>query len=148
VEEATATAQRKKTQNMGGDRNSDDAKAKRQARRSADQEEEGGTMFTAETASVTGKSQRQVQHVVERGEKIAPDVMERVRGTRLDTGDGAYPGGRQSPAGGLVVSARGAAAIGQVRLPRHFPIIVARSRPSAKRPGNGHSSDCDSLMRC
>lgn len=42
--------------------------------------------FTEATAKVVGISERAVQRDAERGEKVAPDVLEKVRGTRLDTG--------------------------------------------------------------
>ena len=42
--------------------------------------------FVAETAEKTGVSKRAVQLDVERGEKIAPDVLMSIRGTRLDKG--------------------------------------------------------------
>lgn len=42
--------------------------------------------FTAETSAATGRSERAVQRDAERGEKVAPKVLEMVRGTKLDTG--------------------------------------------------------------
>jgi hypothetical protein len=42
--------------------------------------------FTADTAKATGQSERTVQRDAERGEKILPEVMEMIRGTKLDTG--------------------------------------------------------------
>lgn len=42
--------------------------------------------FTAETAKVTGQSERLVQLNAERGEKVIPEVIEMIRGTKLDTG--------------------------------------------------------------
>lgn len=42
--------------------------------------------FTADTAEKIGKSERAVQRDAERGEKVAPDVLARVRGTSLDSG--------------------------------------------------------------
>lgn len=42
--------------------------------------------FTADTAKATGKSERAVQRDAERGEKVIPEVMDMIRGTRLDTG--------------------------------------------------------------
>jgi ParB-like chromosome segregation protein Spo0J len=42
--------------------------------------------FTAETAKVTGQSERTVQLHAERGEKIADDVLAFIQGTELDTG--------------------------------------------------------------
>lgn len=42
--------------------------------------------FTEATAKVVGISERAVQRDAERGEKVAPDVLDRVRGTHLDTG--------------------------------------------------------------
>jgi ParB-like chromosome segregation protein Spo0J len=42
--------------------------------------------FTADTAAKTGKSERSVQRAAQRGEKIAEDVLARIKGTRLDTG--------------------------------------------------------------
>ncbi len=42
--------------------------------------------FSAETASVTGKSERVVQRDASRGEKIAPEALDEVRGTPLARG--------------------------------------------------------------
>jgi hypothetical protein len=42
--------------------------------------------FHVETAKATGQSERTVQRDTERGEKILPEVMEMIRGTKLDTG--------------------------------------------------------------
>jgi len=42
--------------------------------------------FTANTASVTGRSERTVQRDVERGERIAPEALDVVAGTHRDTG--------------------------------------------------------------
>lgn len=42
--------------------------------------------FTADTAAKTGQSERAVQRDAERGEKVIPEVMDLVRGTKLDTG--------------------------------------------------------------
>jgi ParB-like chromosome segregation protein Spo0J len=46
----------------------------------------GAERFTAETAKVTGKSERAIQRDAERGDRIAPDVIDKIRGTHLDTG--------------------------------------------------------------
>jgi hypothetical protein len=43
--------------------------------------------FTAATAEATGRSERVVQRDAERGEKIAPDVLDKITGTHLDRGD-------------------------------------------------------------
>lgn len=42
--------------------------------------------FTADTAKATGKSERTIQRDAERGEKVIPEVMGMLAGTRLDTG--------------------------------------------------------------
>lgn len=42
--------------------------------------------FTAATAKATGQSERSVQRDAERGEKVIPEALEMIRGTRLDTG--------------------------------------------------------------
>lgn len=42
--------------------------------------------FTAETASLIGRSERSVQRDAERGEKVIDEVMDLIRGTALDTG--------------------------------------------------------------
>lgn len=42
--------------------------------------------FTADTAAKTGQSERAVQRDAERGEKVIPEAMDMVRGTKLDTG--------------------------------------------------------------
>jgi ParB family transcriptional regulator, chromosome partitioning protein len=42
--------------------------------------------FTADTAAKTGQSERAVQRDAERGEKITPAALEKIKGTRLDTG--------------------------------------------------------------
>lgn len=42
--------------------------------------------FTADTATKTGQSERVVQRDAERGEKIAPEVLQEIQGTDLDKG--------------------------------------------------------------
>lgn len=42
--------------------------------------------FAAETAKVTGQNERTVQLHAERGEKVIDEVLDLIRGTRLDTG--------------------------------------------------------------
>lgn len=42
--------------------------------------------FTAETANTLGRSERAVQRDVERGAKVIEEVLDMVRGTKLDTG--------------------------------------------------------------
>lgn len=42
--------------------------------------------FTADTAKATGQSERTVQRVAERGDKILPEVLAMIQGTKLDTG--------------------------------------------------------------
>lgn len=42
--------------------------------------------FTKETAKKTGRSERAVQRDAERGEKIAADVLRKIKGTHLDNG--------------------------------------------------------------
>ena len=42
--------------------------------------------FAADTAKATGQNERTVQRIAERGEKILPEVLEMIRGTKLDTG--------------------------------------------------------------
>lgn len=42
--------------------------------------------FAAATAEVTGRDQRTVQRDAERGEKVIDEVMDMIRGTKLDTG--------------------------------------------------------------
>jgi len=42
--------------------------------------------FTAETAAATGRSERAVQRDAERGEKVIPEALDIVRGTKIDTG--------------------------------------------------------------
>lgn len=42
--------------------------------------------FATATAQATGQSERKVQRDAERGEKVIPEVMEMIKGTRLDTG--------------------------------------------------------------
>lgn len=42
--------------------------------------------FTSDTAAKTGLSERAVQRDAERGEKVIPEAMDMVRGTKLDTG--------------------------------------------------------------
>jgi hypothetical protein len=51
-------------------------------RKSAQQKQQ----FSAEAAERTGQSKRAVNMAVSRGEKIAPDVLDAVTGTALDTG--------------------------------------------------------------
>ncbi len=42
--------------------------------------------FTADTAAKTGRSERAVQRDAERGEKVIDEVLDLIRGTKLDTG--------------------------------------------------------------
>lgn len=42
--------------------------------------------FTADTAKATGSSERTVQRDAERGEKVIDEVLDLIRGTKLDTG--------------------------------------------------------------
>lgn len=42
--------------------------------------------FSAETAKATGKDERTIRRDAERGEKIAPEAMNKIAGTKLDTG--------------------------------------------------------------
>lgn len=42
--------------------------------------------FAAETATATGRDERTIRRDAERGEKVIPEVMEMIAGTRLDTG--------------------------------------------------------------
>ena len=42
--------------------------------------------FTQATAKVIGLSERVVQRDAERGERVVPDVLAKVEGTKLDTG--------------------------------------------------------------
>lgn len=42
--------------------------------------------FAAETAKVIGKDERTVRRDAERGEKVIPEVIDMIRGTKLDTG--------------------------------------------------------------
>ena len=47
--------------------------------------ETGPERFTAATAKATNLSERVIQRDVERGEKIAPDVLDKIAGTHLNT---------------------------------------------------------------
>jgi ParB family chromosome partitioning protein len=42
--------------------------------------------FTADTAAKTGQSERVIQRDAARGDKVSPDVLAKVAGTKLDTG--------------------------------------------------------------
>ena len=42
--------------------------------------------FTADTAARTGQSERKVQRDAQRGESVAPEILEEIRGTDLDKG--------------------------------------------------------------
>jgi hypothetical protein len=42
--------------------------------------------FTADTAAKTGQSERAVQRAAERGEKVIPEALALIRGTKFDTG--------------------------------------------------------------
>lgn len=42
--------------------------------------------FADETASATGKDKRTIQRDAERGEKVVPEAMNKIAGTKLDTG--------------------------------------------------------------
>ena len=42
--------------------------------------------FTADTAAKTGQSERSIQRDAERGEKVIPEVIDMITGTKLDTG--------------------------------------------------------------
>lgn len=45
-----------------------------------------GASFTADTAAKTGQSERAIQRDAERGEKVIPEVLAMITGTKLDTG--------------------------------------------------------------
>ncbi|MGB3389410.1 MAG: ParB N-terminal domain-containing protein [Pseudaminobacter sp.] len=90
AERADATARRKAIYEQlhpearhGGDR----SEASRQVGDLKSQSENNPVdRFTAETAAATGRSERAVQRDAERGEKVIPEVLAMVRGTKLDTG--------------------------------------------------------------
>ena len=42
--------------------------------------------FASETANVSGKDERTVRRDAERGEKVIPEVIDMITGTKLDTG--------------------------------------------------------------
>ncbi len=42
--------------------------------------------FSAETAKATGKDERTIRRDAERGEKVVPEAMNKIAGTKLDTG--------------------------------------------------------------
>lgn len=48
--------------------------------------DEAAPRFTADAAEKTGRSESSVQKDAARGKDIAPDVLDRIKGTRLDTG--------------------------------------------------------------
>ena len=48
----------------------------------------GTARFTSDLAARTGTSERSIQRDAERGEKIAPEVLDTIAGTKLDTGRG------------------------------------------------------------
>lgn len=53
--------------------------------------------YTADQAAATGQDERAVQRDATRGERVAPEVLERVRGTFLDTGAALDRLARMSP---------------------------------------------------
>jgi ParB-like chromosome segregation protein Spo0J len=54
--------------------------------RKSDQVANNATRFSADTATKTGQSERAVQLNAERGEKVIAEVIDLIRGTKLDTG--------------------------------------------------------------
>lgn len=46
----------------------------------------GTPSFAAETARATGKDERTIRRDAERGEKVVPEAMNKIAGTKLDTG--------------------------------------------------------------
>lgn len=49
-------------------------------------ETEKAERFTSDTAKATGQSERTIQRDAERGEKVIDEVLDLIRGTKLDTG--------------------------------------------------------------
>jgi hypothetical protein len=58
-------------------------KLRKDGQRAGPQHELG---FAADTAAKTGRAKRTINLAVQRGERVAPDVLQRVVGTKLDTG--------------------------------------------------------------
>lgn len=50
------------------------------------QERTAAERFTANTAAITGQSERAIQRDAERGENVIPEVLNLIKGSKLDTG--------------------------------------------------------------
>ena len=65
---------------QGGDRQSEEAKSKRQNVVLTD----GAPTFTEDTAAKTGKDKRTIERAARRGRELGPETLERIKGTSLD----------------------------------------------------------------
>ncbi|MGB3391159.1 MAG: hypothetical protein WBA88_24615, partial [Pseudaminobacter sp.] len=92
--------------------------------------------FTVDTAAATGRSERAVQRDAERGEKVIPEVLAMVRGTKLDTGTYLDKLKKLPPSEQAQAAKRDLAAANRPPAPKPKPIrqsgIAAQSQPGAK----------------
>lgn len=86
-ERATSTARRKAIyEELHPETKHGEFHGNQHARGSRQLGENHADRFTADTSRATGKSERAVQRDAERGEKVIPEVMAKIAGTKLDTG--------------------------------------------------------------
>jgi len=90
----------------------------------------GNTGFAAETAKRTGRSKATINRAIRHTTKIAPDVLESVKGTKLETARGLDGLARLEPE-----QQRKAVADGEL------PPVESAKEPAAARPSRGRPED-------
>ena len=90
--------------------------------------------FTANTAAATGQSERVIQRDAERGEKVIPEVLDFVKGTRLDTGAYLDKLKRLPPSEQMIAARRDLA--NRNKPAHHYDpmAVAAASKPAPKVP--------------
>lgn len=87
AERASQTARRKAIyEELNGPAKANSAKAANAVMGRGDVSANLADTFSANTAAATGQSERTVQRDAERGEKVIPEVIDMISGTKLDTG--------------------------------------------------------------
>lgn len=134
---AVQTARRKAIhEEIYGPAKANSAKAANASMGRGDVNENFAPAFATETAKATGQSERTVQLHAERGEKVIPEVIDLIRGTKLDTGTYLDKLKRLSPNEQVQAAKRDLAAADRPPAPKPKPIpqsgIAAQSQPGAK----------------
>jgi len=84
---ARQTARRKAIyEELNGPAKANSARAANAVMGRGDVNEHYSPTFVASTAALTGQSERLIQLNAERGQKILPEVLDMIRGTKIDTG--------------------------------------------------------------